>query len=106
MRLLVFWAFISLFPIYWTITTSFKTAVDVTQGHLIPFVDFTPGLERLALARPVAGYDLPTSTVRDEFIKRFLNSIGHPPSALRSWPCSSGRWRLTASAGFPTSSSG
>lgn len=39
---LVFWAFISLFPIYWTITTSFKTAVNVTQGHLIPFVDFTP----------------------------------------------------------------
>ena len=30
------------FPIYWTITTSFKTAPDVTQGQLIPFVDFSP----------------------------------------------------------------
>ena len=30
---LIFWAFISLFPIYWTITTSFKVAVDVTQGQ-------------------------------------------------------------------------
>ena len=39
---LLLWAFISLFPIYWTITTSFKTAVDVTQGHLIPWVDFEP----------------------------------------------------------------
>ncbi|MEC8843225.1 MAG: carbohydrate ABC transporter permease, partial [SAR324 cluster bacterium] len=34
---LLFWAFICLFPIYWTITTSFKTAVNVTQGHLIPW---------------------------------------------------------------------
>ena len=39
---LIFWAFICLFPIYWTITTSFKVAVDVTQGHLIPWVDFQP----------------------------------------------------------------
>ena len=39
---LIFWTFISLFPIYWTLTTSFKTAVNVTQGHLIPWVDFTP----------------------------------------------------------------
>ena len=30
---LLFWAFVSLFPIYWTITTSFKTAVDVHAGR-------------------------------------------------------------------------
>ena len=39
---LLFWTFISLFPIYWTITTSFKVAVDITQGHLIPWVEFEP----------------------------------------------------------------
>ena len=39
---LVVWAVICLFPIYWTVTTSFKTARDVTQGRLIPFVDFQP----------------------------------------------------------------
>ena len=39
---LMFWAFVCLFPIYWTVTTSFKSAVDVTQGHLIPWLDFQP----------------------------------------------------------------
>ena len=38
---LLFWAFVCLFPIYWTVTTSFKSAVDVTQGHLIPWLDFS-----------------------------------------------------------------
>ena len=37
---LIVWAFISLFPVYWTITTSFKVAVDVQRSHLIPWVDF------------------------------------------------------------------
>jgi multiple sugar transport system permease protein len=72
---LVFWAFICLFPIYWTITTSFKTAVDVTQGHLIPFVDFHPdwkGWRSLGLSPDSI---LQTSTVRDEFLKRFMNSV-------------------------------
>ena len=54
---LLFWAFICLFPIYWTITTSFKTAVNVTQGHLDPLGRLPAGLARLALARPVAGHD-------------------------------------------------
>ena len=39
---LIFWAFVSLFPIYWTITTSIKVAEDVQQGHMIPWVDFQP----------------------------------------------------------------
>ncbi|RUU70649.1 carbohydrate ABC transporter permease, partial [Mesorhizobium sp. M2C.T.Ca.TU.009.01.2.1] len=72
---LVFWAFVCLFPIYWTITTSFKSAVDVTQGHLIPFVDFTPdwkGWRSLGLS-PDSIFQ--TSTVRDEFLKRFMNSV-------------------------------
>jgi multiple sugar transport system permease protein len=72
---LLLWAFVCLFPIYWTVTTSFKTAVNVTQGHLIPWVDYTPdwrgwrslGLSPDTIARP--------STVRDEFLRRFSNSI-------------------------------
>lgn len=72
---LIFWAFVCLFPIYWTITTSFKTAPNVTQGHLIPWVDFTPdwrGWRSLGLSPDTIGG---TSTVRDEFLKRFFNSL-------------------------------
>jgi multiple sugar transport system permease protein len=72
---LLLWAFISLFPIYWTITTSFKTAVDVTQGHLIPWVDFEPdwrGWRSLGLSPDRIGE---VSTARQEFLQRFANSI-------------------------------
>ena len=72
---LFFWAFISLFPIYWTVTTSFKTAVNVTQGHLIPWVDFVPdwkGWRSLGLSPDTIGE---ISTVREEFLLRFENSI-------------------------------
>ncbi len=40
--LLLIWTFIALFPIYWTLSTSMKLGRDVTQGHLIPWVDFAP----------------------------------------------------------------
>jgi multiple sugar transport system permease protein len=72
---LLFWAFLCLFPIYWTITTSFKTAVSVTQGHLIPWFDFTPkwiGFRSLGLSPETI---LQISTVREEFLKRFFNSV-------------------------------
>src|SRR5216684_9379894 len=72
---LLLWAFISLFPIYWTITTSFKTAVDVTQGHLIPWLDFEPdwkGWRSLGLSPDRIGE---VSTARQEFLQRFANSI-------------------------------
>ncbi len=72
---LLLWAFISLFPIYWTVTTSFKVAVNVMQGHLVPWVDFQPdwkGWRSLGLSPDTLGE---TSTVRDEFLKRFENSI-------------------------------
>ncbi len=72
---LILWTFISLFPIYWTVTTSFKTAVNVTQGHLIPWVDFMPdwkGWRSLGLSPDTIGQ---ISTVRDEFLKRFENSV-------------------------------
>ena len=63
------------FPLYWTVTTSFKAAVNVTQGHLIPWVDFQPdwrGWRSLGLSPDTIGT---TSTVRDEFLKRFTNSV-------------------------------
>ena len=56
--LLIAWAVICIFPIYWTLTTSFKLAPNVMQGHLIPFIDYTPGLARLEIARAVAGHPL------------------------------------------------
>ncbi len=73
--ILIFWAFISLFPIYWTFSTSFKTAVNVTHGHLLPWLDFKPdwkGWRSLGLS-PDTIFE--TSTVREEFLKRFTNSL-------------------------------
>jgi multiple sugar transport system permease protein len=72
---LVFWTFVCLFPIYWTVTTSFKSALDVTQGHLVPWLDFQPdwkGWRSLGLSPDSI---LETSTARAEFVSRFENSI-------------------------------
>ncbi len=72
--LLLLWAIICLFPIYWTITTSFKTAPNVMQGALIPWIDYTPawlGWRSLGLSPDTI---MAESTVRDEFLKRFVNS--------------------------------
>ena len=73
--LLILWAAVCLFPIYWTITTSFKAAPDVMQGHLVPWLDFEPkrlGWRALGLSPDTIGA---VSTVRDEFLKRFWNSV-------------------------------
>jgi multiple sugar transport system permease protein len=44
--LLVFWAFVVLFPIYWLVVTSFKTPYEVDKGPFyVPFVDFVPTLD-------------------------------------------------------------
>ncbi len=72
--LLLFWTLICLFPIYWTITTSFKTAPDVMQGNMVPFVDYEPswrGWRSLGLSPDTIFAE---STVRKEFLKRFTNS--------------------------------
>ena len=72
--LLIVWAVICLFPIYWTVTTSFKAAPDVMQGNLIPWLDFAPkelGWRALGLTPDTIGN---VSTVREEFLKRFWNS--------------------------------
>lgn len=41
---LVFWAVVVYFPIYWLIITAFKTPLAVSLGSFIPWVDFTPTL--------------------------------------------------------------
>ena len=71
---LIVWAIVCLFPIYWTITTSFKLAPDVMRGNMIPWWDFTPrwkGWESLGFSPRLIGE---VSTVREEFLKRFWNS--------------------------------
>lgn len=71
---LILWTIVALFPIYWTVTTSFKTAPDVMQSNLVPFVDFEPawlGWRSLGLSPETIGAP---STVRDQFLARFSNS--------------------------------
>jgi multiple sugar transport system permease protein len=44
--LLLLWAFVVLFPIYWLFVTSFKTPYQVDKGPFyLPFVDFQPTLD-------------------------------------------------------------
>ena len=72
--ILILWAIIAIFPIFWTITTSFKTAPDVMRGNVVPWWDFTPkwlGWRSLGLSPDTIGAE---STVREEFLKRFWNS--------------------------------
>jgi multiple sugar transport system permease protein len=69
------WAVVSIFPIYWTITTSFKKAPDVLRGHMVPWLDYAPdwlGWRSLGLSPDTFWV---TSTVRDEFMARFANSL-------------------------------
>lgn len=72
---LIFWALVCLFPIYWTVTTSFKTGVDVIRGHLVPWLDFSPrwiGWRSLGLS-PDTIFSI--SNPRAQFIDRFENSV-------------------------------
>src|ERR1700677_912616 len=73
--LLIIWTFIALFPIYWTLSTSFKLGRDVTQGHLVPWLDFVPswkGWQSLGLSPDTI---FAHSNVRDEFLNKFVNSV-------------------------------
>ena len=72
---LLLWAVVCLFPIYWTVTTSFKQAPNVMQGHLVPWVDYEPawlGWRSLGLSPDALAVE---STPRAEFLKRFANSL-------------------------------
>ncbi len=72
---LIVWAIVCLFPIYWTLTTSFKMAPNVMQGHLVPYWDYAPswlGWRSLGLSPDTFGTE---STPREQFFGRFLNSV-------------------------------
>ena len=71
---LIAWTIVCLFPIFWTVTTSFKAAPDVMQGNLVPWVDYEPkwlGWRSLGLSPETIGS---FSTVREQFLLRFWNS--------------------------------
>ncbi|ARO32904.1 sugar ABC transporter permease protein (plasmid) [Rhizobium sp. NXC14] len=73
--LLVIWACVCIFPLFWTISTSFKTAADVMRGNLIPWFNFAPnwlGWRSLGLSPDTIPQ---ISTVRDEFMRRLWNSV-------------------------------
>ncbi|ULJ75948.1 carbohydrate ABC transporter permease [Rhizobium gallicum] len=73
--LLVIWTFVCVFPLFWTVSTSFKTAADVMRGNLIPWFNFSPswlGWRSLGLS-PDTIFQI--STVRDEFMRRLWNSV-------------------------------
>jgi multiple sugar transport system permease protein len=72
---LLFWAFLCLFPIYWTVTTGFKEAKDIYAFKLIPWLQFEPswkGFQSLGLSPDTIGE---ASTVRDHMLKHYRNSI-------------------------------
>lgn len=70
-----FWALVSLFPIFWTLTTSFKTAPNIMRGEFVPWWQYSPswlGWRSLGLSPDTI---VEESTVRAEFLKRFSNSL-------------------------------
>ncbi|OWO94397.1 sugar ABC transporter permease [Rhizobium esperanzae] len=73
--LLIIWACVCIFPLFWTVSTSFKTAADVMRGNLIPWFNFAPnwlGWRSLGLSPDTIPQ---ISTVRDEFMRRLWNSV-------------------------------
>jgi len=57
------------------VTTSFKVAVDITQDHIVPWLQYHPdwkGWRSLGLSPDTLGE---SSSTRAEFLKRFSNSI-------------------------------
>ncbi len=72
---LIVWTVIALFPIFWTFSTTFKVAKDVQLGHIVPWVQYQPGWLGLRAIGLSPDTIFNPSTPREEFIKRFLNSI-------------------------------
>ena len=72
---LALWTVVALFPIFWTLSTTFKVAKDVQLGNILPWWQFTPnwlGLRSIGLSPDTIWTE---STPRTEFIARFWNSI-------------------------------
>lgn len=72
---LAVWTVVALFPIFWTLSTTFKVAKDVQLGNIVPWWQFTPnwlGLRSIGLSPDTIWTE---STPRTEFVARFWNSI-------------------------------
>jgi multiple sugar transport system permease protein len=65
--ILIFWAFIVLFPFYWMFTTSFKRPLDVNRvPRYIPFVDFQPVIDH---------WQFLLVTQQEQTVRQFRNSV-------------------------------
>jgi multiple sugar transport system permease protein len=72
---LLAWAFVCLFPIFWTVTTAFKEANDIRSGDLIPWLQFEPnwkGWESLGLSPDTIAQ---SSSARQLFLKHGANTV-------------------------------
>ena len=72
---LIVWTIIAFFPLYWTFSTSMKLGRDVTQGHLVPWVDFSPswkGFQSLGLSPDTI---FAISNVARRISEQFINSV-------------------------------
>jgi multiple sugar transport system permease protein len=73
--ILIAWAFVCLFPIYWTVSTAFKEANDIYDGDLIPWIQFEPnwkGWESLGLSPDTITRP---SSARNLFVKHASNTV-------------------------------
>ena len=62
-----FWAFVTLFPLYWVVVTAFKPPTAVVGGPTyLPFIQFEPSFQ--AWTDILAG-------IRGEFSRTFLSQI-------------------------------
>ena len=77
---LVLWAIIALFPIYWILLTSLKTPMDVTSAT--PKFLFAPTLQNYQVVLGLAKYTGLGETSRVNFLLYFKNSLIIVPSAV------------------------
>ena len=73
--ILLAWAFVCLFPIYWTVTTAFKEAKDIYQRRPHPLGPVRAELERVGVAWTLARHDRRASSARDAFLKHAANTV-------------------------------
>ncbi len=65
---LLAWAFIVLFPLYWMFVTSFKTPIEVDSGPFyIPFIDFKPTLD--------AWYYILVGDLANDTRRNYINTV-------------------------------
>src|SRR5262245_30776292 len=72
---LIMWSIVCLFPIYWTVTTSFKAAKDIYQREIIPWLQFQPiwkGWQSIGLSPSTV---TEPSSARDQFLKYASNTV-------------------------------